>query len=193
MRRRLTLAFCLALALGLGACGPIEYVNQVTRRADTAVEEARAANAAKWSPYWWTRAVEYLGQARAEAASADFQAANRFGRLSEEAAIRAREEALLRASDPDAARELEVPDAPPKKKNEPTMQNRNIAAYSSMKKKDQRMPEYSVMKPATSSDSASGRSKGARFVSARMAMKNSTKAGSMNGSIQCQMYQFMPQ
>jgi hypothetical protein len=116
MRRRLSLAFCLAL--GLGACGPIEYVNQVTRRADTAVEQARAANAAKWSPYWWTRAVEYLVQARAEAASADFQAANRFGRLSEEAAIRAREEALLRASDPEAARELEVPEAPVKKRND---------------------------------------------------------------------------
>ena len=59
-----------------------------------------------------------------------------------------------------------------------------------MKKNDQRMPEYSVMKPATSSDSASGRSKGARFVSARMATKNSTKAGSMNGFRK--MYQFMP-
>lgn len=112
--RRISLAVCVAL--GLGACGPIEYVNTVTRRADTAVQAARAANAAKWSPYWWTRAVEYLVQARAEAASADFQAANRFGRLSEEAAIRAREESLRRASDPDAARELEVPDAPVKRK-----------------------------------------------------------------------------
>ena len=41
-----------------------------------------------------------------------------------------------------------------------------------MKKKDQRMPEYSVKKPATSSDSASGRSKGARLTSARAATKN---------------------
>jgi hypothetical protein len=111
--RRISLAVCVAL--GLSACGPIEYVNTVTRRADTAVQAARAANAAKWSPYWWTRAVEYLVQARAEAASADFQAANRFGRLSEEAAIRAREESLRRAADPEAARELDVPDAPVKK------------------------------------------------------------------------------
>jgi hypothetical protein len=108
--RRISLVVCVAL--GLGACGPIEYVNQVTRRADSAVEEARAANAAKWSPYWWTRAVEYLVQARAEAASADFQAANRFGRLSEEAAVKARDESLRRAADPEAARELEVPTAP---------------------------------------------------------------------------------
>lgn len=108
---RLSLVLCIALA---GACGPIEYVNQVTRKADTAVEAARAANAAKWSPYWWTRAVEYLEQARAEAASADFQAANRFGRLSEEAAVKAREEALRRAGDPEAARELERPAPPPR-------------------------------------------------------------------------------
>jgi hypothetical protein len=111
--RRISLAVCVAL--GLSACGPIEYVNTVTRRADSAVQAARAANAAKWSPYWWTRAVEYLVQARAEAASADFQAANRFGRLSEEAAIRAREESLRRAGDPEAARELEVPTAPRKR------------------------------------------------------------------------------
>lgn len=111
-------SFVLCVALLLAACGPIEYVNTVTRRADTAVAAARAANAAKWSPYWWTRAVEYLVQARVEAASADFQAANRFGRLSEEAAIKAREESLRRAADPDAARELEVPTAPAKRPND---------------------------------------------------------------------------
>lgn len=109
MTRRVAAAL---LVLALGACGPIEYVNTVTRGADSAVEQARAANAAKWSPYWWTRAVEYLHQARVEAASADFQAANRFGRLAEEAAIKARDEAIHRSGDPDAARELEVPDRP---------------------------------------------------------------------------------
>src|SRR6516225_1882601 len=41
----------------------------------------------------------------------------------------------------------------------------SIAAYSARKNSDQRNPLYSVWKPATSSDSASGRSKGARFVS----------------------------
>src|SRR5271157_3629435 len=45
-----------------------------------------------------------------------------------------------------------------------------IAAYSPSMKSDQRKPLYSVWKPAVNSDSASGRSKGARLVSATMAM-----------------------
>jgi hypothetical protein len=111
-----------ALVLGLlvsvtSACGPIEYVNTVTRGADGAVAQARAANAAKWSPYYWTRAVEYLRLARIEAASADFQAANRFGRLSQESAEKALEQSLRRAADPEAARELEIPDMPQHRKS----------------------------------------------------------------------------
>src|ERR1017187_8826606 len=42
----------------------------------------------------------------------------------------------------------------------------SIAEYSARKNSDQRKPLYSVWNPATSSDSASGRSKGARLVSA---------------------------
>src|SRR6266478_5828091 len=45
-----------------------------------------------------------------------------------------------------------------------------IAEYSARKNKDQRNPLYSVWNPAVSSDSASGKSKGARLVSATMAM-----------------------
>jgi hypothetical protein len=90
------------MLLALGACGPIEYVNQTTRKASTAVESAEAAQADKYSPYWYTLAVEYLHKSREEAAGADFQAANRFGRKAEEAAIKAREEALRRAADPDS-------------------------------------------------------------------------------------------
>jgi len=104
----------LGLSAWLSACGPIEYVNQVTFRADSAVEAARAANAEKLAPYWWTRATEYLHQARVEAASADFQAANRFGRLATEAAARAREESLRAAQAPEA---VEPPPAPPRKKD----------------------------------------------------------------------------
>src|SRR5215472_9557005 len=44
-----------------------------------------------------------------------------------------------------------------------------IAEYSARKNSDHRKPLYSVWNPAVSSDSASGRSKGARLVSAIMA------------------------
>jgi len=86
-------AWLIVVALS-GGCGPIEYVNTVTRSASSAVSSARAADAEKLSPYWWTRAVEYLHQARVLAAHSDFQAANRFGRRATEAANKAREEAL---------------------------------------------------------------------------------------------------
>src|SRR6202011_651948 len=45
-----------------------------------------------------------------------------------------------------------------------------IAEYSAKKNRDQRKPLYSVWNPAVNSDSASGRSKGARLVSATMEM-----------------------
>jgi sRNA-binding protein len=89
----------LALAMltaSLAACGPIAYVNEVTRRADDAVDQARHAEADKYAPYWWTRATEYLHKARERAARADFQGANRFGRLAAEAA----EQAIVDAKDP---------------------------------------------------------------------------------------------
>ena len=92
------------------ACGPIEYVNQVTRKASSEVEAAKAVKADKHAPYWYTLAVEYLHKAREEAAAADFQAANRFGRRSAKAARKARSVAIERARDPQSAPEL--PPAP---------------------------------------------------------------------------------
>jgi hypothetical protein len=68
------------------ACGPIAYVNDVTRKASSSVDAARSAEADKYAPYYWTRATEYLHKARERAAYADFQGANRFGRLATEAA-----------------------------------------------------------------------------------------------------------
>lgn len=92
------LFLCLAL---LVACGPIEYVNQVTRKASSEVEAARAVSADKHAPYWYTLAVEYLHKAREEAAAADFQSANLFGRRSAKAARKARTLAVERARDPE--------------------------------------------------------------------------------------------
>jgi hypothetical protein len=89
----------LALAL-LASCGPFAYVNQVTTGAAHKVDQAREVEAEKYSPYWWTRAVIFLHMAREVAAHADFQGANYFGRLSSEAAEKARAEAEVARKDP---------------------------------------------------------------------------------------------
>ncbi len=109
MRRVLVL-----LVAATAACGPIEYVNQVTRTAATSVDEARAVDAARYAPYWWTRAIEYLHQAREQAAHANFQAANRFGRLSTEAANQAKADAIRRAANPALMDEITPPRRSPK-------------------------------------------------------------------------------
>ena len=91
--RRWVLVACLA-----AGCGPVAYVSQVTFDADSAVTAARAAQAEKYSPYWWTRATQYLHMAREVAGHADFQGANRFGRLASEAAKQAKAEAEVAAA-----------------------------------------------------------------------------------------------
>jgi len=104
-----------APVLALAACGPIAYVNQVTRGASDSVEKARAAQADKYAPYYWTRATQYLRQAKVLASHADFQGANRFGRLADEAAKQAIVEAGEAAKDP-SKRPLELtPDVAPAK------------------------------------------------------------------------------
>jgi hypothetical protein len=76
-------------ALLAGACGPVTYINEVTRKASADVEAARVAHADLHAPYHYTLAVEYLRKAREEAAHADYQAANRLGRKASQAARRA--------------------------------------------------------------------------------------------------------
>lgn len=107
------LGFVLALAVGAAACGPIAYVNEVTRKASDSVDRARVVEADRYAPYYWTRATQYLHQAKVLAAHADFQAANRFGRLANEAAEKAVVEAGVAAKDP-SKRPLELRLAPAK-------------------------------------------------------------------------------
>src|SRR5690606_26851933 len=59
-----------------------------------------------------------------------------------------------------------------------------MATYSPRKNSRNGVEEYSIMWPATSSDSASTRSKGGRFVSASAEMKNTMNIG--NSTSQCQ-------
>jgi hypothetical protein len=81
----------IAFLLLAGACGPVEYIGQVTRRASSEVAAAKTAGADRYAPYEYTAAVEYLHKAREEAGYADFQAAIRFGKKAEELAKRASE------------------------------------------------------------------------------------------------------
>ena len=89
----------LVTVLATSACGPIGYANEVARRAASSVDEARALDAPKHAPYWWTRATQYLEKARELAAVADFQASNRYGRLAAEAADQAAAESRLKAGE----------------------------------------------------------------------------------------------
>jgi hypothetical protein len=88
----------IVLVLAFG-CGPVAYVQQMSS-ADDAIAQARDAHADKLSPYWWTRANQYIHMAREVAAHADYQGANKFGRLANEAAVKARDEAEIGAKDP---------------------------------------------------------------------------------------------
>src|SRR5579883_2652107 len=60
---------------------------------------------------------------------------------------------------------------PPKKRIVEREETAIMAVYSPMKNMANFMEAYSVWKPATSSDSASGKSKGTRLVSATAEMK----------------------
>jgi sRNA-binding protein len=91
----------------LAGCGPLVYVNDVTSGASSSVEAARVAEADKYAPYYWTRAKEYLYKARERAAAADYQGANRFGRLAKEAADLAEQSAIEAKKDP-SKRPIEV-------------------------------------------------------------------------------------
>ncbi|MCX5744683.1 MAG: DUF4398 domain-containing protein [Proteobacteria bacterium] len=110
---RLSLIF-----LVVTACGPATYISEVTRGASTSIDRARSLQADRYAPYYYTRAKEYLHAAREDAGRADFQGANRFGKLAREAADKASEDAIAAAADP-SKRPLEDPrphrsDAPTK-------------------------------------------------------------------------------
>jgi hypothetical protein len=66
---------------------------------------------------------------------------------------------------------------PPKNKITKKTPINNILLYSAKKNKAKITPEYSTLKPATNSASASGKSKGALLVSANIEMKKITIKG----------------
>jgi hypothetical protein len=86
------------LLVSLGACGPVEYINQVGNKAASAVSAAKLASAERYAPYEYTKAEEYLHKAREEAAYAEYEDAIEFGRKAEELADRGRAIAVAKLS-----------------------------------------------------------------------------------------------
>lgn len=103
----------MAVALLALGCGPVEYLNQVTRKASQAVAEARKVDAEKWAPYEYWGALEYLTKAREEAGYADYQAAIRLGKKAEQLAREAKVLAMERsAAGPEGAEPVMWQNAP---------------------------------------------------------------------------------
>jgi hypothetical protein len=92
--------FCVPALVG---CGPVEYLNQVSGRAATALAAARQHDAERMAPYEYATAVEYLHKAREEAGHSSFQVAIQYGRRAEELATRAESMAKERVRRPSPA------------------------------------------------------------------------------------------
>jgi len=73
--------------------------------------------------------------------------------------------------------ETGIDNQPPMKINTVSMLIAIMEPYSAKKNKAKPILEYSTLNPETSSDSASGRSNGARFVSAKIDTKNIKNRG----------------
>jgi hypothetical protein len=69
---------------------------------------------------------------------------------------------------------IKIGNHPPKNKITIITAFKIIFEYSPKKNKAKIKPEYSILYPATISASASGKSKGVRLVSAKLAIKNKT-------------------
>ena len=99
MRRLLTLSVSVPLIAFLClACGPIEYIGQVSRRAATSVVAAKEAGAEKLAPYEYQLALLYLEKAREEGAYAQYQVSVEYGQRAEAFAVKAREIAIARTA-----------------------------------------------------------------------------------------------
>jgi hypothetical protein len=95
------------------ACGPVEYINQVSSRAASAVSAAKLASAERYAPYEYTAAQEYLHKAREEAGHAEYEDAIDYGHKAEDLANRARAIAIQQM-----AKEAESAHYQPKTQNE---------------------------------------------------------------------------
>jgi len=101
----------VAIIVGLltAGCGPIEYINQVSVRAASAVSAAKLAQADRYAPYEYTAAEEYLHKAREEAGHSEYEDAIDFGQKAEELANKGRAIAVARLSQSASASSAATP------------------------------------------------------------------------------------
>lgn len=97
-------------SLSIMGCGPIEYINQVSVKAASAVSAAKLAQADRLAPYEYTAAEEYLHKAREEAGYAEYEDAIEFGRRAEDLANKGRAIAVARLSQGGSASSAATPD-----------------------------------------------------------------------------------
>jgi len=102
-----------------GGCGPVEYINQVSFKAASALAAAKEAQADRLAPYEYTAAESYLHKAREEASYAQYQDSIEYGRKAEEQAHKARAIALTRMSSAPSASKPPAPRAPAERTIEP--------------------------------------------------------------------------
>jgi hypothetical protein len=93
----------------VSGCGPIEYINQVSVKAASAVSAAKLAQADRYAPYEYTAAEEYLHKAREEASYAEYQDAIEFGVKAEELANKGRAIAVAKLSQSAGASSVATP------------------------------------------------------------------------------------
>lgn len=90
MNRHLIFRVCgVLVAAGLVACGPIQFVSQVTIRAEKSVSTAKLHKAHIYAKYEYYGAEAFLEQAKHRAGFGDFQTAYRYGVKAENLANKA--------------------------------------------------------------------------------------------------------
>lgn len=91
------------------ACGPVEYMADVSGRASAVVAQARREGAKDAAPYEMTTAELYLARARTEAGRSEYELALTYGRRAEAAAIKALALSRARPGSDDPRQRVETP------------------------------------------------------------------------------------
>jgi hypothetical protein len=112
---RRSIYFLATVAVLSVGCGPCGYLKKVSKEANRAVADAKAAGAEEWAPYEYWGAVSYLEQSKVMMAYSEYERSFDYGgrakALAAEAQVKTkrREEGRTSESSPDLARPDEDP------------------------------------------------------------------------------------